>query len=475
MNGKRVKILNSKEGGAGPIIYWMNRDQRAEDNWALLYAQELAVEAKVPLLVVFNLVPNFLGGLARQHEFKLRGLEEVARVLHKKHIPFFLITDATGKSSAKSINDFVREHNVGAVVTDFFPLRLPRKWVEELRTTLQVPLYGVDAHNIVPCWVASPKLEFGAYTLRPKLHKLLPEFHEEFPPLRTHPHSYTGSIPDIDWSGLLQLASSARGSTYPLSMTPGAAAAQKQLMHFIADILPNYAQLRNDPNAAQQSGLSPYLHYGHIAPQRVALEVLKAGGVSIERAIDISKNKAKVEKDAVLTLQDHVAAFLEELIVRRELSDNFCFYHLDYDSPLGFPDWAKKSHERHKDDAREYLYTKKRFERADTHDELWNACQEELLQTGKMHGYMRMYWAKKILEWTTSAEEAMEIAIYLNDTYELDGRDPNGYAGIAWSIGGLHDRAWFDRPVYGQVRYMNRNGCATKFSVDTYIKTWAKR
>ena len=158
--------------------------------------------------------------------------------------------------------------------------------------------------------------------------------------------------------------------------------------------------------------------------------------------------------------------------MRRELADNFCFYNEEYDSIECFPDWAKKTHEKHKNDPREFLYTKKQFEQGKTHDELWNACQNQMMQTGKMHGYMRMYWAKKILEWTKNREEAMNIAIYLNDTYELDGRDPNGYAGIAWSIGGVHDRAWFERPVFGQIRYMNYNGCKSKFDVISYIKKW---
>jgi deoxyribodipyrimidine photo-lyase len=472
MNENRVRKLNAKDATSGPVVYWMSRDQRAEDNWALLFAQETALSAKVPLLVVFNLVPNFLGGISRQHEFKLRGLEEVASSLEKKHIPFFIVTDRTGESSAKTINDFVTAQGAGAVVTDFSPLRLPRRWVKELRKLLSVPLYEVDTHNIVPCWIASPKLEFGAYTLRPKLHKLLPEFLEEFPALKPHPHRFDGAIPEIDW-GALSLLAGPKNEECPLTFIPGSLAARKRLKYFINEVLPEYALLRNDPNSAHQSALSPYLHYGQIASGRVALETLKAIGMPIEEVIDKAKNKAKVDKDEVLLLEDHAGAFLEELIVRRELSDNFCFYQADYDSPLGFPDWAKKSHERHRSDKREYLYTRSQFERAETHDELWNACQKELLKTGKMHGYMRMYWAKKILEWTLSVEQAMEIAIYLNDTYELDGRDPNGYAGIAWSLGGVHDRAWFDRPVYGQVRYMNRNGCATKFSVDTYIRTWA--
>jgi len=163
-------------------------------------------------------------------------------------------------------------------------------------------------------------------------------------------------------------------------------------------------------------------------------------------------------------------AFLEELIVRRELSDNFCFYNANYDNFEGFPAWAKKTLNEHRNDRRKYLYTPEQFENALTHDELWNAAQMEMVKKGKMHGYMRMYWAKKILEWTESPEQAMEIAVYLNDRYELDGRDPNGYAGIAWSIGGVHDRAWNSRPVFGKIRYMSYNGCKTKFNIKTYIE-----
>ena len=162
-------------------------------------------------------------------------------------------------------------------------------------------------------------------------------------------------------------------------------------------------------------------------------------------------------------------AFLEELIVRRELADNFCFYQPNYDTFAGFPAWAQKTLNQHRRDRREKLYTAEELESGRTHDELWNAAQRHMVQRGKMHGYMRMYWAKKILEWTASPEEAQAVAIYLNDRYELDGRDPNGYAGIAWSIGGVHDRAWFERPVFGKIRYMSYNGCRSKFKVEAYI------
>lgn len=464
---ERVRKLNTHEYQAGPVVYWMNRDQRAEDNWALLYAQELALLHKVPLLVVFNLVPNFLGGGARQFEFKVCGLEETAEALAKKQIPFFLLTDESGKKTADMILAFLSDTGAGILVTDFSPLRISRGWADNIRKHISMPMYGVDAHNIVPCWVASDKLEYGAYTLRPKLHRLLPEYLEEFPSLKKHPHAFKGNVPVINWS---TVRTGEDISAY--IVTSGPRAASHALKSFITDTLPAYAILRNDPNAEHQSDLSPYLHYGQIAPQRVALEVVKRAGLPISTLLYKEKNAAKVDVEQELKVSDHAAAFLEELIVRRELSDNFCFHNLSYDSPEGFPDWAKKSHERHKGDAREFTYSKSQFEQAKTHDELWNACQNQMRKTGKMHGYMRMYWAKKILEWTPSVEKAMDIAIYLNDTYELDGRDPNGYAGIAWSLGGTHDRAWFDRPVFGQVRYMNRNGCATKFSVDTYIRRW---
>jgi deoxyribodipyrimidine photo-lyase len=156
--------------------------------------------------------------------------------------------------------------------------------------------------------------------------------------------------------------------------------------------------------------------------------------------------------------------------VRRELSDNYCLYNPQYDSFEGVPAWAKKTLNKHRIDRRVFLYTISQFENAETHDELWNAAQEELFIKGKMHGYLRMYWAKKILEWTASPEEAIAISIYLNDKYSLDGRDPNGYSGIAWAIGGLHDRAWVERPVFGKVRYMNDTGCRRKFDVSAYIR-----
>jgi len=210
-----------------------------------------------------------------------------------------------------------------------------------------------------------------------------------------------------------------------------------------------YGTERNDPNKDCLSGLSPYLHFGQISAQRIALEVNKTG---------VNDEGSK--------------GFLEELIVRKELADNFCYYNKNYDSFEGFKDWGKETLNKHRKDKRVFLYSRDEFEEARTDDALWNAAQNQMKIEGKMHSYMRMYWAKKILEWTDSPEAAIEIAIYLNDKYELDGRDPNGYCGIAWSIGGIHDRAWVEREIFGKIRYMNYNGCARKFDVKAFEKRY---
>jgi deoxyribodipyrimidine photo-lyase len=442
VNRKRLRPLNRARPGQGLVAYWMSRDQRVQDNWALLYAQELALALGQPLAVVFCLAPAFLGATLRQYAFMLKGLRQVARDLAPLNIPFFLLIG----EPAQELPRFAADCGVGAVVSDFSPLRLVRGWKSAVAERIGVALEEVDAHNIVPCWVASAKAEYGAYTLRPKLKRLLPEFLEDFPPLARHPVGWQGKGPAIRWERLP--ASLAIDLTVPevAWLSPGERQARARLDYFLEQRLPLYGEGRNNPTLAGQSDLSPYLHFGQLAPQRVALEVKRRRGHDASRE-----------------------AFLEELIVRRELAENFCFYQPHYDSFAGFPAWAQKTLNEHRRDKREHLYPSEALESGRTHDELWNAAQREMVRRGKMHGYLRMYWAKKILEWTASPEEAQALAIYLNDKYELDGRDPNGYAGIAWSIGGVHDRAWFERPVFGKIRYMSYNGCRAKFKVEVYI------
>ena len=440
---RRVRVLKQGSIGRDPVVYWMSRDQRVNDNWALLFAQELALEREMSLGVVFCLAPSFLNATLRQYGFMLKGLREVENRLAELNIPFFLLIGPP----EQQLPAFLAKHQTGGLITDFDPLRLKREWKKEVTALVNPTIYEVDARNIVPCWEASGKKEYAAYTLRPKIHRLLPEFMEEFPLVQRHPFPWPKKVTGTDWDEAEISLKIDRSVPEIDWLLPGEKAAAATLDRFLTKKLSAYASRRNDPTEDGVSNLSPYLHFGQISAQRVALQLKK-------------KKVNKESKDG----------FLEELIVRRELSDNFCFYNPDYDRFAGFPEWAQKTLNEHRGDKREYLYSLEQFEAGKTHDDLWNAAQMEMVHRGKMHGYLRMYWAKKILEWTGSPEEALEVAILLNDKYELDGRDTNGYVGIAWSVGGVHDRAWTERPIFGKIRYMSYGGCKRKFKVKTYIE-----
>ncbi len=439
---RRVRALNEKPTGSGPVLYWMSRDQRTQDNWALLYAQEKALERKVPLIVVFTLflIPN--RAYLRQYDFMHKGLAEVEAELVNLNILFVILKGAAEETLTK----FVKKYKVGEVVTDFTPLRSGRAKREKLAALLSLRLTEVDAHNIIPCWQASDKEEFAAYTFRPKVHRALTEYLTPFPKLRKHPYSIEAEISSVDWGKMLR-SLHLDTSVPSVQFASGSKAARARLKEFVSYRLDTYDEERNDPTKNGVSGLSPYLHFGQLSAQHVALEVSKA----------YEHNKEARE------------AFLEELIVRRELADNYCFYNKDYDRVAGAHAWAQKSILEHKKDVREYLYSKAQFEAAETHDDLWNAMQNQMMQEGKMHGWCRMYWAKKILEWTPDVQTAIDIAIYLNDKYELDGLDPNGYVGIMWSLCGVHDRAWNERHIFGKIRYMNYAGAKRKFDIKAYI------
>ncbi len=443
VDSRRLQILKDAEKQPGPVVYWMQRDQRAIDNWALLYAQEYALTSNQPLIVVFCLVLDFLGASIRQYGFMIRGLAVAAEELAKFNIPFTLLHGLPHEV----IPGFLNETGAGLLVTDFNPLKIVEEWKKKLSTCLSIPFHEIDAHNIIPCRHISDKAEYAAFTIRKKVERLLPGFLSEIPMLLKH-QAYSGiqEFPLIEWAEVMKSMKTDREVAEVDWLLPGENAASEALVEFLKLRLNQYHSGRNFPDRKGQSDLSPYLHFGHLSTQRVALEILRYG-------VDAESKKA----------------FLEELIVRRELADNFCLHNTDYDNFNGFTPWAKTTLNKHRNDTRDYNYTAAQFENALTHDDLWNAAQLEMLTTGKMHGFMRMYWAKKILEWTSSPEEAIAIAIWLNDKYELDGRDPNGYAGIAWAIGGTHDRPWGERGIYGMIRYMNYQGCKRKFDVAKYI------
>jgi len=466
MNSKRVANLNDNlstvDGNC--VVYIMSRDQRVQDNHALLFAQQEALAKDLPLAVVFNLLEK-TGVRSREHyQFMIEGLRQVKQDLQNLNIEFVLMIG----NPLKNIVDFVEQTKVASVYFDFNPLSGVRAVQKKIAAKVEVSCKVVDAHNIIPLWVLSDKEEFAAYTIRNKVHKNLEEWLTEPPKLKKQLSKIDLSKYSKSWKDTEKVISRLTNNDINIDYKSGEAAAKTKLKSFIKTRLSTYASQRNIPTEDGQSNLSPYLHFGQISAQRIALELIKE---SDQPPLLFIKGKL-ASYEGKPTKQDSINALLEELIVRKELADNYCFYNANYDNLAGAKPWAIKTLNQHKGDDREYLYSQDEWEQAKTHDPAWNAAQQEMMQTGKMHGYMRMYWAKKILEWSKDPKEAIEIAVYLNDKYSIDGGDPNGYTGIMWSIAGIHDRAWFEREVFGKIRYMNYGGLKRKFDIEGYVNKW---
>jgi len=425
----------------GNVAYLMTRENRLEDNYSLLTAIEYALQTRGKLYVVCS-KELFPKSFTEFHtSFYFSSLYETALKLKALNIPLILIED----KPQVAVNTFIKVFNINLLITDFYPLKELMKFNVSMANELQIPFWEVDSHNIVPCRVASNKQEFGAYTIRPKINKILSDYLVDFDKISYYPYNLESeSKPTLEFLDIY------KNYKYK-NFNSGSNSANEMLNNFIDNRLQDYNEKRNEPSENFQSDLSVYLNYGLISAQRIALEVSKLN-----------------------TDDESKKSFLEELIIRRELSDNFCFYQKDYDNFNGFPNWAKATLLEHLNDKREYIYSLEQFENAKTHDIYWNAAQLEMMNTGKMHGYMRMYWAKKILESTQTPYEAQEIALKLNDKYELDGCDPNGFTGVAWSIGGVHDRAWTERKIFGKIRFMNSAGLKRKFNIDSYASKFVK-
>ncbi len=440
---RRSRLIAPGRGGDGPVVYWLSREQRADDNWSLLFAQQEALDRQRPLVVVFCLVTDYPEATLRHYHFMLTGLVE----LQQKLAGLGIVLQLLEGSPERLLPPFLADTGAHLLVSDFDPLRIKQGWKKQLRPRLSLPWHEVDGHNIIPAWVTSEKREYAAYTIRPKINRLLDSYLTDFPKLVPHPYPSAVAATPLDLKTLCARVKDRRSG--PVSwLQSGEKAAAGAVATALVQRLPGYADRRNNPCLPGQSGLSPYLHFGQFSAQRLA-KTVAAGNLPPE------------SRDA----------FLEELVVRRELADNYCLYEPEYDTFAAFPSWARNTLHSHRLDPRPYLYSPASLEQAETHDPLWNRCQQDLLTVGKLHGYLRMYWAKQILLWSREPEEALATAISLNDRYSLDGRDPNGYAGIAWSIGGVHDRAWPERPVFGKIRSMTASGCRRKFPVDLYIQS----
>ncbi len=432
------------------VLYWMQRAQRATDNPALAAAIRAADELGKPAAVFFCLLARHPAANLRHYTFMLEGLIDVHQALARQRIGFVLRV-SEGASPLPELMRICAELRPALVVADENPLRRSAAWRDEAARRLEVPMLIVDADVIVPSALLGRE-QYAARTIRPRIARELPRFLT--PPDDPRPRiswrapaALRSPTPSL---GLLSQLSIDRSVSAASGFRGGSGEAMRTLSRFIRNGLSGYAENRNHPEREGTSRLSPYLHFGQLGPRRVAAAVREAGA-------------ARADRDA----------FLEQVVVRRELAVNFVRFNPDYDSLKACEPWALRTLREHARDRRPYRYSLRRLEAAETHDDLWNAAQIQMARTGWMHGYLRMYWAKKILEWSASAAEAYHAAVHLNDKYELDGRDPNGYAGIAWAIGGKHDRAWGpERPIYGKVRYMSAASTARKFDSKAYIARW---
>lgn len=425
------------------IVYWMQRAQRAWDNPALDLAIHLGNLLAKPVVTFFGLHPFVLHANLRHYRFLVDGLADVADGLRERRVGFVLRA-----YPRHQLLPFLTEVRPCLVIGDENPLRQMERWREHVAEHTRVPFWTVDADVVVPSRLIEGE-QYAARTIRPRIHKHLstylaatvePIAERAAPVERAEPSRLLESLP-LDRS--IAPVGEPRG---------GLAHARTRLRRFVERHLANYAEARNHPEDDGTSQLSPYLHFGQIGPCEVARAITAA--------------------DAPVAATE---GFLEQLIVRRELAINFVRHNDAYDRLAGCEAWARRTLRQHQFDARSHTYAAEQLEAAATHDDLWNAAQHQMVTCGWMHGYVRMYWAKKILEWSGSPEEAFETAIRLNDRYELDGRDPSGYANIAWAIGGKHDRPWPTRPVYGAIRSMSYASTSKKFDSARYIRRYGPR
>ncbi|MFC1905271.1 deoxyribodipyrimidine photo-lyase [Chloroflexota bacterium] len=441
---ERIKYLNRKSPQkADFVLYWMQASQRTEYNHALEFAINQANQLKLPLIVYFGLTDKFPEANERHYHFMLEGLKWVQGSLRNRGIGMVI------QRVSPEIGAVKLAKKASLLICDRGYLNIQKKWRGHVSENIECQLIQVETDVVVPVEISSNKEEYSAATLRSKIKPILNNYlvsmgeqTAEIDSTKLDFESYDISDTSKAVAGLVIDRNVKSSPLY----NGGTEEARRHLNEFINKKMANYDKSRNDPNENCLSNLSPYLHFGQISPLYVALEISRQN----------TKNSD---------------AFLEELIVRRELSMNFVHHNPYYDSYKGLPKWVKQTLAEHQKDARRYLYSREVLEQANTHDPYWNAAQREMIATGKMHGYMRMYWGKKILEWTSDHEEAYATALYLNNKYELDGRDPNGFTGVAWCFG-KHDRPWARRAIFGNVRYMSAEGLKRKFDVEIYARKY---
>ena len=457
----RIEVHSYGNGSpnAKYVLYWMQQAQREAYNHALDYAIEQANKYTLPVLVVFCITSEYVGANARHYQFMLEGLSEVAQVLQKAEIGFVLEKNNPVKGIMKYID------NAKMCIMDKGYLRNQRQWrvdlVEQIKAKYAMPILEIDTDLIVPVAVASDKAEYAARTIRPKLWRYYADY--DHAPIRNqiqckwtkkqletiHSTDITQELLCHDYKAIRQ-SLNLDESVIPSKIYHGG-------YKNAVDILEDFFETRlngykdSSPVKRNTSRIGMYLHFGQIS----SLDVMKR----LYQYISLQRKQNKTVD------QESVDGFIEQLFIRRELAYNYVYYVDGYDCFEGMTDkWAYQTMAMHKTDVREYIYTLDELIAAKTHDIYWNDAMNEMVKTGYMHNYMRMYWGKKIIEWSPTYEEAYKRLIYLNNRFFIDGRDANGYAGVAWCFG-KHDHGWKERPVFGKLRYMNANGLKRKFKM----------
>lgn len=441
----RIQHLNDREVVQGRyVLYWMQQSQRADFNHALEYAVREANRMGQGVVVAFGLMDDYPEANLRHYTFMLEGLKETEQALGKRGIRM-IVRRGSPPEVARELG---REASL--IVCDCGYLRHQKAWRQALARKAACRVMQVESDVIVPVETAAVKAQIGARTLRPRIHRQLAAYLKAFSPVPVGRPTIKLKIDGISLADTAALLKTLRidRSVSPVSglFKGGAYEAKRRFAEFLKNRLARYDQNHNQPQTDDTSHMSPYLHFGQISPLHLALEVMKTPG-------------PKAAKDA----------FLEEMIVRRELACNFTHYTPNYDSVACIPGWAQASLAEHRRDPRPYQYSAEQFENAATHDLYWNAAMREMVCTGFMHTYMRMYWGKKILEWSRSPEEGFATTLALNNKYFIDGRDPNSYTGVAW-VYGVHDRAWPQRAIYGKVRTMMASGLERKCDINAYVR-----
>ncbi len=438
---ERIQRLGGGASSRGDyVLYWMQASQREDTNHALEFAVERANDLNLPVLAYFGLTPRYPEANLRHYAFMLEGLAEVRNDLAGRGVGLVIRAGSPDEGAVRL------SRRAALLVTDRGYVRVERAWRARVAEKAACPVFQVETNAIVPVEAASPKEEYMAATLRPKVRRLLPKF---LVPLGRR----TLRRKRVEWDiasitlppgGVPPRFAVDRSVKPTTAYKGGTSPAKEWLERFIAEDLARYDRERSDPGRDRGSRLSPYLHFGQISPLAVALAARKVRGPGTE-------------------------AFLEELIVRRELSLNFVFYNARYDDYACLPDWCRRTLAEHSGDKREGAYSLEALESGRTHDPYWNAAQLEMACLGRMHNVLRMYWGKKLLEWHRRPREAFRRALYLNNKYELDGRDPNAFAGVAWCFG-KHDRPWPEQPAFGKVRSMKAAGLDRKYDMARYVR-----